>query len=396
MVTHVHEEYVRNFTDEKYQQFLRTIHPTHDPKYDFRISETPVFLPESFKTEIFALFNDISSFLKQPGFANRMAPGLPEKYRLPNQDQYPSFVAVDFAVCEEDGKIVPRLIEMQGIASLYFYQKNLNNAYQQAFGLPAEYSFFYNGLTEAAYVETMRHIIVGNSDPENVVMMDIKPMTQKTRIDFMHTQKELGIAVKCVSDIKQRGSKLYYTEGGKEIPIERIYNRFIFDELERRPDIVPGFNLKDDLDVVWHAHLNWYFLVSKYCLPFMDSPYVPKATLLSDYHGTYPADLENYVLKPLFSFAGVGVEFDVTPEKLQAVGQTDQYMLQRKVNYTPCVLTKDVPAKAEVRLLCVWDEQGFRPLLSLSRLSKGKILGVDFNKDKTWVGSSAVFFVPGI
>lgn len=395
MIKEIHEEYIKNYSEEKFRSLMEKIHPYHNLALDFRIAETPVFVPESFKGELLKLLADIGDFLGQPGYSEKMKGGLPEKYRIPGQDDKPAFVAVDCAVCEEDGKLAPRLIEMQGIASLYFYQKNLNQVYQEVFPQTQEFGFFYGGLSDEQYVKTLSDIIIADEDPENVVMMDIAPTFQKTRIDFHYSTKELGIEARCISEVKDKGGHLFYEKGGKEVPVNRIYNRFIFDELERRPKIQPGFDLKKNYGVKWNAHPNWYFLISKYCLPFMDTVYVPKATLLSEYGGDFPSDLENYVLKPLYGFAGVGVEFDVTLEKIRLVDDPTQWVLQKKVNYATCVPTLDAPAKVEIRLLCVWDDKGFRPLLSLARLSKGKILGVDFNKDKTWVGSSAVFFVPG-
>lgn len=385
--------YNQSFTEEKYERFLKDVNPFYDLKKDFRIAETPVFVSQSFKKEMLRLFADVKEFLSQKDFVQKMAKALPEKYCVSRIDSHPTLVVIDMAVCEmSDGSLKPQLIELQGIASLYFYQYYLNEAYKKYFEISSEYTYFFEGITKESYFATLRRILLGDEHPENVVMMDIRPDEQKTRIDFYYTCRDLGIKAVCVSEVKQRGNKLYYkNEKGIEVPIKRIYNRMIFDELERRPDIVPGFNHRDDLEVVWNAHPNWYFYVSKYCLPFIQSEYVPQARFLSDYGGNYPKDLENYVLKPLYSFAGVGVEIDVTLEKINAIADKENWILQKKVKYAPFLITPDGNATCEIRLLCTWENE-LIPQLTLSRLSKGKMIGVDFNKNKTWVGSSAVFF----
>ncbi|GAB4348060.1 MAG: hypothetical protein OHK0038_27690 [Flammeovirgaceae bacterium] len=393
MIAHVRDLYNESFTEEKYAAFLKEINPYYDLKKDFRISETPVFVSKAFKKEMLNLFEDIKAFLYQKDFVKKMEKGLPEKYKVSRIDSHATLAAIDMAVCQmPDGSLQPRLIELQGVASLYYYQYYLNLAYAKHFSVPKNYTFLFDGVTEKSYFDTMRRILVGNEDPENVIMMDIKPLEQKTRIDFIYTCRDLGIKALCVSEVIQRGNKLFYkNDKGVEVPIKRIYNRMIFDELERRPDIKIGFNHKDDLDVVWNAHPNWYFYISKYCLPFINSQYVPAAKFLSDYQGKFPEDLENYVLKPLYSFAGVGVEVDVTLDKIKAVKDPENWILQKKVKYAPFLKTPDGYATAEIRFLCTWEEE-LIPQLTLARLSKGKMIGVDFNKNKTWVGSSAVFF----
>ena len=107
-----------------------------------------------------------------------------------------------------------------------------------------------------------------------------------------------------------------------------------------------------------------------------------------------PADLENYVLKPLFSFAGQGVVIDVTQADIDKVKDPENWILQRKVKYAEVIQTPDVPAKAEIRVFYFWKEGAARPVATnnLGRLSKGKMIGVRYNKDKEWVGGSFCYF----
>ena len=79
-----------------------------------------------------------------------------------------------------------------------------------------------------------------------------------------------------------------------------------------------------------------------------------------------------------------------TREKLNALKNPRQWILQKKVRYAEFVPTPDGPkSKAELRMMFVWPENE-EPILvnNLVRMSQGKMMGVDFNKDKTWVGSS--------
>src|SRR5262249_17258404 len=110
----------------------------------------------------------------------------------------------------------------------------------------------------------------------------------------------------------------------------------------------------------------------------------------------YPAELDQFVLKPLFSFAGSGVKVNITPADLDTIpaDQRGNYLLQEKVAYAPVIKTPDEPSKVEVRVMFLWPDEAESPLAVtlLTRLSKGVMMGVDFNKNKTWVGSSCGFF----
>ncbi|MGI8432221.1 MAG: hypothetical protein ACR2MW_08035 [Chthoniobacterales bacterium] len=192
----------------------------------------------------------------------------------------------------------------------------------------------------------------------------------------------------CLTSIRKRGQQLFYEHKGREIRIDRIYNRVIFDELLRRPDLRPGFDFREDLEVQWVGHPNWYFRISKHSLPFLQSAYASPAYFAD----AFPADaaLDDYVLKPLYSFAGLGVEMDPTREKLAALEDPHAWILQQKVNYADFIPTTDGHrSKAEIRMMFLWPEEG-DPILvnNLLRMSQGKMMGVDFNKEKTWVGSS--------
>jgi hypothetical protein len=295
-----------------------------------------------------------------------------------------------------EGRLTPRLIELQAFPSLYGFQLLLLGCLRRAFAsIPPDWTSAFSGLKDESYLSLLRAVVLGGADPENVILLEIEPEKQKTRIDFACTETLIGVRPVCLTKIRQRGRQLFYERDGCEVRIERIYNRVIFDELLRRPDIKPGFNLQDELDVIWAGHPNWYFRVSKHSLPFLKSPHTSPAFFADE----FPADesLEDYVLKPLYSFAGLGVDMEPTSEKLGALGSPHNWILQRKVQYAEVVQTVDgARSKAEIRMMFLWPDEG-EPILAnnLVRMSQGKMMGVDFNKDKTWVGASIALHRPG-
>ena len=182
---------------------------------------------------------------------------------------------------------------------------------------------------------------------------------------------------------------------GKKTEVQRIYNRIIFDDLQQQsPEVQEkGKIMFEELDVEWCPHPNWFYRISKFTLPLIHHPYVPQTWYLNEIK-QIPADLENYVLKPLFSFAGQGVVIDVTQADIDKVKDPENWILQRKVKYAEVIQTPDVPAKAEIRVFYFWKDGSARPVAAnnLGRLSKGKMIGVRYNKDKEWVGGNFCYF----
>ena len=285
--------------------------------------------------------------------------------------------------------MTPRLIELQAFPSLFGFQFLLLGCMRKAYpAIPRNWTSSFGGIKDEQYIDILRRAIVADSKPENVILLEIEPEKQKTRIDFSATEALLGIHSVCVTEIIKRGRQLFYNRDGTETRVERIYNRVIFDELERRPDVKLPFRFQDELDVTWVAHPNWYYRISKHSLPFIKTKYASPAYFAREFPGG--ENIQDYVLKPLYSFAGLGVDIEPSLEKLEALKNPHQWILQRKVEYAAFVPTVDGPkSKAELRMMFVWSEHG-EPLLlnNLVRMSQGKMMGVDFNKDKTWVGSS--------
>ncbi len=378
-----------DFSDEKYQQLVDCVNGSERWPADFRVSETPIFLTKEFTGEVVAAANGIAAQTRTPEFVRHSASAIPAGLEVPNESRHPNFLVIDFGICEENGRLVPRLIELQAFPSLFGFQWLLLRCLRRAYpSIPRSWTSSFGGIKDDAYLELLRKTIIGSSAPENVVLLEIEPEKQKTRIDFAATESMLGIRPLCLSATIKRGRSLFYLRDGRETRIERIYNRVIFDELLRRPDLTRPFNFQDDLDVTWVGHPNWYFRISKHSLPFLRTPHTSPAYFADEFPDG--ETIGDYVLKPLYSFAGLGVDMDPTRETLRSLPDPHQWILQKKVWYAEFVPTPGgVRSKAEIRMMYVWPEGG-QPVLvnNLVRMSQGKMMGVNFNRDKTWVGSS--------
>jgi hypothetical protein len=379
-----------NFTPDKYAALLRCVNETEKWPADFRISETPIFLTREFTDDVTRAADEIVDLTRTPEFVRYAENAIPEGLEVPNETGHPNFLVVDFAVCAEGDRWVPRLIELQAFPSLFGFQLLLLHCMRRAYpAIPRNWTSSFGGIKDEAYLELLRRTIIADSAPENVALLEIEPEKQKTRIDFAATETLLGIRPICVTEIKKRGRQLFYDRDGREVLIERIYNRVIFDELIRRPDLDLPFRFQDDLDVTWVGHPNWYFRISKHSLPFLKTEHTSR-TFFAD---EFPTDekIDNYVLKPLYSFAGHGVEMEPTREKISTLKNPHEWILQRKVDYAAFVPTVDgQKSKAEIRMMFVWPDGDRNATLvnNLVRMSQGKMMGVDFNVDKTWVGAS--------
>jgi hypothetical protein len=389
MIPEIRKKINTEYTDAKYQAFTHELDTTYKYPTDFRNAETPIFLTKDVKRQLIEACDEIVAQLQTEEFKKHSSTAIPPGLSVPNETAHPEFMQIDFGICKDvNGNFTPQLIELQGFPSLYGYQAFLNDTIRKHFTIPPTYGASFNGFVRETYEKLLYDVIVGNSDPKNVVLLEIEPEKQKTRIDFAVMEKMLGIKTICLTKVKKHGKQLFYVEDGKEIRIERIYNRVIFDELQRK-QIQSEFKFSDEVDVHWVGHPNWYFRISKHTLPFLKSSYVPECHFVNDLK-EYPDDLQQYVLKPLYSFAGLGVDIDVTKQKLDALTDKSQYLLQSKVQYANLIETPDGFAKAEVRMMFIWKE---KPILvkNLVRLSKGAMMGVDFNKNKTWVGGTIAY-----
>src|SRR5881396_4154761 len=327
-----------DFTSHKYDALLRCVNESEKWPADFRISETPIFLTREFTDEVTRAANEIIAHTRTPEFAKHATSSVPKGLAVPNESEHPNFHVVDFAICAEGDRLVPRLIELQAFPSLFGFQLVLLNCIRKAYSvIPRNWTSSFGGIKDDAYLELLRRTIIADSPVESVVLLDIEPEKQKTRVDFAATETWLGIRPVCVTQIKKRGRQLFYDRDGGEVRIERIYNRVIFDELSQRSDLNLQFRLQDDLDVTWVGHPNWYFRVSKHSLPFLKTAHTSPTFFVDE----FPSDekVGDYVLKPLYSFAGHGVDMEPTREKIAGLQNPHEWILQRKVDYAAFVPT---------------------------------------------------------
>jgi len=395
MVPSIRKAFNEAFTEERYQAFLQDLHAKHPGAIEFRVAETPIFVPTGFRNMMVECCEDIIDLVMSPGYLALTERSIPDGDRVPNENGHCHMFAFDFGICEnEQGELEPKLIEMQGFPTLYAFEAFYPDVLERHFEIPGNYSHYFGGLDMKDYLEEMRGLLLGGHEPEHVILLEIKPHEQKTRIDFYNTEDYWGIRPVCITDLIQEGRKLFYLRDGVKTPVERIYNRVIFDDLHAQRDRLGSFpDITKELDVEWMPHPNWFYRVSKFTLPFLRSPWVPQTFFLNEVT-QLPADLENYVLKPLFSFAGQGVVIDIQPGDIEAIKDPEHWILQRKVKYADVIETPDGHAKAEIRMMYIWKDGEPRPrlLTNLARLSKGKMIGVRYNKDKTWVGGSVAYF----
>lgn len=396
MIPSIRQQFNSRFTSEKYDAYLHGLQNVYPGQLEFRIAETPLFIPKDFTQQMLDACDAIIDQVSTEDYKRQSDKAVPPNLNVPGQDAYPHCIAFDFGICEnEQGALEPQLIEMQGFPSLFAWEAIIPEIYDDHFWHPDGFSAYLNGYNKASYIDLLKRVIIGDTPVENVILLEIFPEQQKTRVDFSATEDLLGIKTVCLTKLVKEGRDLFYNDGSRKIKIERIYNRVIFDDLFQQPAEVQekGKIMMDDLNVKWVPHPNWFYRLSKYSLPFIRHPYVPETKFLSDVK-ELPADLENYVVKPLFSFAGQGVIIDVTKEQIEKIADPENWIIQRKVKYAAVIQTPDEPAKAEIRLFYFWEEGAAKPVAAnnLSRLSKGKMVGVRYNKDRTWVGGSFCLF----
>lgn len=395
MVPEIRNAFNKAFTEEKYKDFLADLNSKHPGAIEFRVAETPVFIPKDFTKKMIDACEAIVDIITDKKFKALTQRAVPKNENVPNENDHTDFIAFDFGICEnEDGELEPQLIEMQGFPTLFGFQVYYPQVIEKHFDIPANFSTYLNGYNADSYIQFLKEIILGGHQPENVILLELKPHKQKTRIDFYCTQDYVPIPIVCLTDLIQEGKKIFYEKDGKKIEIKRIYNRIIFDELAQIKDSLGDVvDITQPLDVEWAPHPNWFYRISKFTLPLIRHPYVPKTYYLNEVTQV-PHDLENYVLKPLFSFAGQGVIIDLTQKDIDQVKDPENWILQHKVKYADIIKTPDIPAKAEIRIFYFWEKGAPRPIAvnNLARLSKGKMIGVRYNLDKEWVGGSVAYF----
>jgi hypothetical protein len=389
------------YTPEKYLELLRRLETGTRSKIDFRVSETPCFFSRTLLEQMSTIGAELThQLVGNPEYMKASARAVPEQYRIPQESPHPHFMTVDFGLARDgSGVLQPMLVELQAFPSIFGYQSLLAPLYIQTYGLDSNLGWLLSGLDEEGYWALLRRVILGDHAAENVVLAEIEPEMQKTLPDFRVYEDRLGIATVDIASVRKEGGQLSYRKDGSWIPIRRMYNRAIIDEMERKK-ISLGFDYRDDLDVEWAGNPNWYFQISKFSLPFLRHSSVPPTILLEDWFNggirdSLFADREKILLKPLYSFAGRGIQFAPSDEDLTSIPDTERhlYLLQRRISFEPVIETPDGKTQAEVRIMYLWPDGGtLTPVISLVRMGRGLMMGVDHNRNQRWVGGSAALF----
>jgi hypothetical protein len=392
------------FTMGKYAELLRLLEERTRTKVEFRVCETPCFFAPELMQKLVRTGEELTAqLLGHKRYMEESGAAIPAEYRVPDEDAHPHFMTVDFGLVRNAaGELEPKLVEMQAFPSVFGYQVVLAQAYKEVYGVDPALQYLFGGRDDAAYWDVLREVIVGKHDPANVVLLEIEPEKQKTLPDFRVHEDRLGIQTVDIAKVVKQGKHLFYKPNGERrenralVPIERIYNRAIVDELVRKEIKLP-FDYREELAVEWAGHPNWYFRISKFSIPYLDHPAVPAAVFLDDWlagkgRERLPEDRSQWVLKPLYSFAGKGIQFGPSDDELRAVpvGERHNYLLQERMQFEPVIQTPEGMTQAEIRILYAWPDGGeMTPLTSLVRMGRGLMMGVDHNRDRTWVGGSA-------
>ena len=420
MIPQLRNQFNAGFHESAYADLLALLERRCGGPIPFPVAETPIFVSAALLDEMAEQGSMLARHLiADADYLAAARKAIPQGYSVAGETPRPHFLTADFALVRTaSGELASRLVEIQAFPSVFAYQAALCSSYREAFGLPESLGVFLGGLDESAYWDLLRRTILGNHDPDEVVLTEIDPFHQKTLPDFHLTAQRLGIPIVDIASIQPVGNKLHYRDAaGRLRPIHRIYNRAIADELIARNIRLP-FDLTALWQVEWAGHPNWYFLISKYSIPWLARagrfPVVPHAVFLDDFLAgpgrkfladsgvpLPPAEIPSPVykellLKPLFSFAGKGIEFEPSQARLQAVPPEERgsYLLQQRMRFEPTIETPFGMTQAEIRILYMWPDGGeLTPALSLVRLGRGKMMGVDHNKNQRWVGGSAAFYV---
>jgi hypothetical protein len=387
------------FTMGKYAELLRLLKERTRGEVEFRVCETPCFFAPELMRRLVRTGEELTAqLLGSEQYMSDSEAAIPAEYRVPGEDAHPHFMTVDFGLVRNAaGDVDPVLVEMQAFPSVFGYQAVLAQLYKEVYDVDPALQSLFGGLDDAGYWAVLREVIVGRHDPENVVLLEIEPEKQKTLPDFHVHEDRLGIQTVDIAKVVKQGKRLLYQRNdGMLVPIERIYNRAIVDEMVRKEIQLP-FDYREELAVEWAGHPNWYFRISKFSIPYLDHPAVPSAVFLDDWFAgkgrdRLSEDRNRWVLKPLYSFAGKGIQFGPSDKDLTAipVDERHNYLLQERVKFEPVIRTPEGMTQAEIRILYAWPDDGeMTPLTSLVRMGRGAMMGVDHNRDQTWVGGSA-------
>src|SRR6187399_25552 len=170
MVPAIRRDYNKNFTKEKYEAFLNDLNSVHPGAIEFRVAETPVFVPKDFTKKMLDACESIVDIIVDPKFKELTKNAIPKHLQVPGENHHSHFLAFDFGICEnEAGEYEPQLIEMQGFPTLFGFQVYYPETLEKYWPIPENYSHYFNGLDKNSYIKELKELLIGNADPEEVI-----------------------------------------------------------------------------------------------------------------------------------------------------------------------------------------------------------------------------------
>src|SRR5262245_55894973 len=235
------------FSPSLYESYCRRLSERLNTRFEFRLAESPVFLPPDLRGHCFKAAQEILAQLSDPGRIERMKKAVPAEWNVPGMDDLPSFAQIDFAITRsDDGELVPRLVELQGFPSLTAFQVVQRDVWTEVLatipGLDENWSCWLSGLDREQFLHLARRTILGDQDAEHLIRMDIAPPSQKTSPDFAATKILFDVDAVCPTALVRKDAKLFRrVRGTRErlTEVKRIYNRVVFDELIQKQLALP-------------------------------------------------------------------------------------------------------------------------------------------------------------
>src|SRR5437868_6021218 len=161
-----------DFSPDKYAALLRCVNETERWPADFRISETPIFLTNEFSQEVQRAAHTVVDLVRAPEFAIHSRHAIPPGLEVPNEPSHPNFLVVDFGICAEGDRLVPRLIELQAFPSLFGFQLLLLHCLRNAYpAIPGNWTSSFGGIKDEQYIELLRRTILGDVSRDNVILL---------------------------------------------------------------------------------------------------------------------------------------------------------------------------------------------------------------------------------
>jgi len=156
MIKEIRKEFNQNFTKEKYEAFLHELNNVHPGAIEFRVAETPVFVPKDFTKKMIDACESIVDIIVDPKFKELTKNAIPKQLQVPGENDHSHFIAFDFGICiNEAGEYEPQLIEMQGFPTLFAYEILLDDVFRKHFPVHDNFSTYLGKYDKETYLKLL-------------------------------------------------------------------------------------------------------------------------------------------------------------------------------------------------------------------------------------------------